>query len=189
MAEREFMSLGFYALLRVLYSLWTSIIKIHLYNCLRRQTPRVTQEELPKVLWRHFSHHRPGESPSTDTPECHALGWGCLAFLLCASWELHCSGPKPQLAWKILLVKSLWYCCTYQQWCTAGITAKFPEEEEFKALLIPLNCAAFYPEKQEQSIGNILNYLFAIFFHMVYNGGFIYTNGWEAYCKCLNFLN
>lgn len=70
MAEREFMSLGFYALLRVLYSLWTSIIRTHLYNCLRKETPRTAQEELPKVLWRHFSHDRRGESPSTDTPGC-----------------------------------------------------------------------------------------------------------------------
>lgn len=150
MAEREFMSLGFYALLRVLYSLWTSIIRTHLYNCLRKETPRTAQEELPKVQWRHFSHDRGGESPSTphSAHSGRALGWCCLDFL-CVSWELHCSSPRPLLAWKIVLVKSLWYCCTYQLWCTGGITAQFPEEEEFKALLIPLNCTAFYPKEQE----------------------------------------
>lgn len=70
MAGRDLMSLGFYALFRVLYSLWTSIIKMHLYNCLREETPGIAQEELPKVLWRHFSHDRCGESPCPDTPEC-----------------------------------------------------------------------------------------------------------------------
>lgn len=87
MAKREFMSLGFYALLRVLYSLWTSIIRTHLYNCLRKETPRTAQEELPKVLWRHFSHDRRGESPSTphSAHSGHALGWCCLDFL-CVSW-------------------------------------------------------------------------------------------------------
>lgn len=70
MTEGEFMSLGFYALLRVLYSLWTSITKIHLYNCLRKETLGIARGEMPTVLWRHFSRGRRGGSSSTDTPEC-----------------------------------------------------------------------------------------------------------------------
>lgn len=100
MAEREFMSLGFYALLRVLYSLWTSIIKIHLYNCLRKETPRIAQEELPKVLWRHFSQDRCGESPSTDTPGAHlAMLWVGAVWLFFSVFHGSCTAPAPNLSW------------------------------------------------------------------------------------------
>lgn len=151
MTDRVFMFLSFYAS-RGLYSLWTSIIKINLYNCLKIKT----LESLRRICLRFCR----GSSVVADTVKnlsqtqlCalsgHILSQCSLAFLLHTSWELLCFGPRLQLVSSWRIIYCLWKACRSGALISHDVLVviqpDFLRKRSLRLWLSPLNCTAFYP--------------------------------------------